>query len=368
MSGSSPPADVVAVAVSGGADSLYALARLRERGPVIALHGLFQRPGAASEGVRERLAAVCRRLGASFHCLDFSDDFERLVVRPFVEAYAAGLTPNPCALCNARVKFGLLLNAALGLGATRLATGHYAALEAADGDGAPALLRGLDESRDQSYFLALTPARALARALFPLADVRKTGAVEWLARQGLETPQPGESREICFIPDGGYQEALPELARQFRVPLPGPGPMLLADGRRVGTHKGLWRYTEGQRHGLGVGWSEPLHVLAKEAKGNVLRLGARADMRARGCVCGAVNALAPPESWPDEVLVKTRYREHPRRAEAEMPRDGAGTLRLRFAEPEAALAPGQVAALYAPRGADGRLRLLAGGIIEKTEG
>lgn len=377
----------VAVAVSGGADSLYCLLHLRERGfAVRALHGVFFDPHEAREAeaaraMRERLSDCCTALGVALHVVDLREAFARLVIRPFVEAYAQGLTPNPCALCNAELKFGLLLKKALELGADRLATGHYATLLRAGErleDGRepglappfPALLMGADKSRDQSYFLALVPREALAGALFPLAGTMKKDVLQALERQGICPPQPGESREVCFIPGDDYRAVLPRMAEAFGITLPGPGPMLLGDGTCLGAHLGLWRYTEGQRRGLGIGWREPLHVLGKERRGNILRLGPRADMAVSACECERVNVLLPPESWPESVLVKTRYRERPKEARAlVVPNGDAPLLRIRFAGCDTAAAPGQVAAVYVPWGGDpSRLRLAAGGVIVRSEG
>ncbi len=401
----------VAVAVSGGADSLFTLLRLRELGAdVMAVHGLFARhldldaagtgdPSAApfpphperaeaAARVIDALGSLCRSLGVPFHLADCSVPFVERVVRPFVQAYAKGLTPNPCALCNASIKFGLLLEKARALGAAHLATGHYARLmhghpaqgvrppfqppaEALSAFEAlfpcpPALLQGADPLKDQSYFLSLTPRESLAAALFPLGGMRKKDVLSALKMRGVSVPQPGESQEVCFVPNDAYREFLPGAARRLGVELPGPGPVLLEGGRGLGEHKGLWQYTEGQRRGLGIAWSEPLHVLGKERETNTLRLGPRAAMRAEGCLCSNVNVLLPPEYWPETVLVKTRYRETPKEAAIEVSADGSA-LRVRFLSPERSVAPGQVAAVYVPLpgqgGDDPVLRLAAGGII-----
>ena len=383
-------ASAVAVAVSGGADSLYALLALHKQGRaqafrVFALHGIFlqgaddTKSAQAATAMRERLAESCARIGASLHTVDLTEGFSDLVIRPFVQSYALGLTPNPCALCNAAIKFGLLLDAARALGADRLATGHYARLKQGDASClarlerrnalcSPALLQGRDPLKDQSYFLALVPQEALASALFPLGDTTKTEVLAALARHGLDAPEPRESQEVCFVPNNEYRDFIPRMAARFGAALSGPGPMLLRDGRRVGTHKGLWHYTEGQRKGLGVGWKEPLHVLAKEQASNILRLGAKDELRQGSIVCGEVNILLAPDHWPDTVLVKTRYREQPRPAAARLvpAQEGPGRqeLHIRFAQPESAVAPGQIAAVYVPgqEDADG-LRLAAGGVI-----
>ncbi|MDL2266555.1 tRNA-specific 2-thiouridylase [Desulfovibrio sp. OttesenSCG-928-G15] len=390
----------VAVAVSGGADSLYALLRLKEQGhTVIALHGIFLAPENAesarrAEAMRKSLEAACTRLAVPLHAIDCVQAFAEKVIAPFVAAYAEGLTPNPCALCNASIKFGLLLDEALRLGANTLATGHYAGI--AFENARACLYQGGDHNKDQSYFLALVPPAALARARFPLESITKPEVLAVLERHGFTAPQPGESQEVCFVPQDDYRAILPELARRYGKTLPGPGPMLLTDGTQLGRHQGLWRYTEGQRRGLGVGWKEPLHVLGKEMQGNILRLGPRQAMRGFGCLCTDLNILLPPEEWPASVLVKTRYREKPKQAVVDFvppvqsqnltqaqatdapSRQDKGesqgkvnvqagdsppnAMRIRFVEEESLVACGQIAAVYA-QGTDGRLRLAAGGVI-----
>lgn len=372
----------LAVAVSGGADSLYALLRLKEQGhSPIALHGVFLTPetkesARQAEAMREKLAEACARLAVPLHCIDCTNAFSQKVIEPFVAAYAAGQTPNPCALCNASIKFGVLLEAALGLGAKALATGHYAGISRENGR--TALYQGADRNKDQSYFLALVAPDALDRALFPLEAVTKTEVLATLGQHGFSAPQPGESQEVCFVPDDDYRFVLPRLAEQYGKPLPGPGPMLLADGTRLGRHEGLWRYTEGQRRGLGIGWKEPLHVLGKELDGNVLRLGPKREMRSLGCLCDKLNILLPPQEWPGRILVKTRYREKPKEALVDfVPSDRtadaqfsgipgkADAMRIRFVAEESLVACGQVAAVYAQEGC-GRLRLVAGGLIRSA--
>lgn len=401
-----PAKESMAVAVSGGADSLHTLIGLHESGvPVFALHAVFIQTGfpggmseesakvrnGAAEAVRHGLARVCEERGIPLHIVDFSAEFMRSVIRPFVQGYADGLTPNPCVLCNSRIKFGLLLDTARELGADRLATGHYARLAHTEGEEFnPALLQGEDPQKDQSYFLAMVPLEKLALAVFPLGNDYKRDILESLARRRIAPPQPGESQEVCFVPDDRYREFLPRAAGTLGISLPGPGPMLLADGRRLGTHQGLWRYTEGQRRGLGLGWKEPLHVIAKRSGDNVLFVGPKQEMRVAGCSCNEVNILLPPHAWPDEVFVKTRYRERPKAARVVVDRSERGSLtarprmRIRFREPDAAVAPGQIAAVYIPyetadapdipvanslippRHGGVPLRLVAGGVISEV--
>ena len=347
----------VAVAVSGGADSLLALVLLREQGRrVLALHGLFlpdrTEPPAG-------LARRCEELGASFLALDLRNGFEAAVAAAFAAAYAAGRTPNPCAACNAAVKFGLLLDRASGLGATALATGHYARLTQAAGR--PELRQGADAAKDQSYFLGLTPGARLVRARLPLGGLTKAEVRAALARRGVETPVPAESQDVCFVPDGDYRAWL--AARGDA--LPGPGPIVDAAGRVLGRHAGLWRHTVGQRRGLGLAHPEPLYVLAKDAARNALVVGGKNELSASGCLVEDCNFLVPFAEWPTTVLVQTRYRQSARPARARLTEAasvagglaGGDGLAFDFAEPRERPAPGQLAAAYDEAG-----RLLGAGL------
>ncbi len=341
----------VAVAMSGGMDSLLALLLLREQGSeVIAVHAHFLPPEGEELRVTEELAALSKDLGVPFHALDLRREFEELVISPFIEAYVAGETPNPCAHCNRHLKFGLLQDRMLALGADRVATGHYARLEAAP-EGGAALVRGDDPVKDQSYFLTLVPAARLEKAVFPLGSWRKADVQAALAARGAAPPLPRQSLEVCFIPGDDYREFL----KQRGARLSGPGPIRLADGEELGRHQGLWRHTIGQRKGLGVGWKEPLYVLAKDAAQNALIVGPKSALLTRECKARQVNLLAPFASWPETVLAQTCYRQRPRPATATL---ADGELRLLFEEPLPRPTPGQVAAVFDSGG-----RAYAGGLI-----
>jgi len=352
------PGRALAVAVSGGADSLLALALALERTdrpPVFGLHAYFLPPDEAAERLTGELEALCERLGARFYAVDLSEAFEQHVIAPFIDAYRAGLTPNPCVSCNAQMKFGLLLDAAEGLGAGRLATGHYAALSLNDGSG-PRLFRGADPRRDQSYFLAQVQASRLARAVFPLAAWRKTETRAELTRRGLAAPLPKESREICFVPGDDYRAFLAS-----RGGMPGPGQAVFADGRVAGRHQGLWRHTIGQRRGLGIAHAEPLYVLAKQAKDNRLVVGAKNELLAGSFRAEGLNFLAAPGDWPQPIGVQTCYRQRPKPvARIDWETGEAATIFLEA--PIERPAPGQAAVFYAGD------EVLAGGwIVEGSE-
>jgi tRNA-specific 2-thiouridylase len=341
----------LAVAVSGGADSLLSLGLLRAEGhDVVALHAHFLPPDAAGEALALAIGAQCGRLGVPFAAVDLSRPFHERVIAPFIAAYAAGETPNPCAACNRDMKFGLLLDAARELGAEKLATGHFARLR--ETDHGPALLRGADDTRDQSYFLSLVPRGALGQALFPLAGRRKADHPAALAALGLAPPLPKESREVCFVPGDDYRTFL----EASGAALTGPGPIVLTDGTRLGAHQGLWRHTVGQRKGLGIAYAAPLYVLGKDAAANTLVVGVRAALDATACRTGPANLLADPAGWPETVLAQTCYRMRPRPARAALGPDGG--LAIAFDAPVARPTPGQVATLYDAAG-----RVLAGGVI-----
>lgn len=349
---------ITGVAVSGGADSLYALVSLKERGECIfALHAVMLPPELTPpgyEGMLGRLQQTCDFLNVPLVFVDCVDAFAAAVIDPFVRAYAAGTTPNPCAQCNAAIKFGLLLDKARNLGAHKMATGHYIRLEeTADG---PALYAGDDASKDQSYFLSLVPRDRLGFAVSPLARKSKDEIRAHLAEKGITPPSPGESQEICFVPRDDYRAFLEKRAAALGVALPGPGNVILPDGSVIGEHKGLWQYTEGQRKGLGIAWKEPLYVLAKDVAANTLVTGNASQLgggvvRAKDC-----NFLVPFAEWPETVRIRARFRQPPRAARAVFSGQG-----LVFAEETAGgpYARGQIVTVYDAGG-----RVLAGGVID----
>lgn len=340
------------MAVSGGADSLLSLVLMKEAGhQVTAVHGFFLREKSGVPDVPSGLAKACEKLGVDLVTVDLADRFHELVVSRFAADYARGLTPNPCALCNVFIKFGLLLDHVLDLGADRMATGHYVGLEQ-DSEFGTMLRRGADPIKDQSYFLSLVPVSRLERAVFPLMDSSKKHTLDRLEELGIRAAAGKESQEICFVPDDDYRGFLLNQG----VDLPGPGPVVLSSGKEVGRHKGLWNHTLGQRKGLGIAWTEPLYVLEKRIRDNVLVVGTKGELPAKGLTADRVNVNLPPELWPDQVLVQTRYRQKAKPAKVEI---AGGQMRVSFIEPQTRPTPGQIAAVYDHEG-----RVLAGGIIE----
>ncbi len=341
----------VAVAVSGGRDSLLALALVQQHyASVFAVHAFFTPPNEISRQTAEALSRQCERLGVPFHIVDLHREFDRNVIQPFAAAYAAGQTPNPCALCNRTMKFGLLIEAAESLGATYVATGHYARLYEHE-DWGKVLQRGDDEKKEQSYFLTLVPPKQLGKALFPLAQWHKADVGPKLDTMGLVPPVAAESREICFVPGDDYRAFL----KHRGVKLSGPGNITLMDGTVLGKHNGLWRHTIGQRKGLGIAYSEPLYVLGKDTARNRLLVGIKSELQETRCQAVDVNTLVPPELWPKRVAAQTCYRQKPRPATIAWDEE---RLIISFEEPLTRPTSGQIAAVYSLEGT-----ALAGGRI-----
>lgn len=356
------PEGPLAVAVSGGVDSLAALLICLESGrQVLAIHARMWRGACSAQAeaearaCEERLAETVTRLGAAFHLLSLETRFEAGVVHPFVEAWKQGLTPNPCALCNRRIKFGALLEEAERLGAAALVTGHYARLDREHPYSVshPLLARAADERKDQSYFLGLVQAKCLSRVAFPLSGLGKDEVRSLVAGRGLAVPQPVESQEICFVPETrqGYRDFL----GQYGVPMSGGDIIEVDSGRVIGRHTGLWQYTEGQRRGLGIAWSEPLYVLGKDAASNTLFVGTREHTLVRRARVISPSFMIPAEELPHTCLVRLRYRQRPVQASV---RADAGGMDIVCAQPLSLSAPGQVAVCYDEAG-----RVLAAGLL-----
>jgi tRNA-specific 2-thiouridylase len=352
----------VIVAMSGGVDSAVAAARLVDEGHDVVgvtLH-LWDYPeeGAGSHG---RCCAPedqydARRtadaLGIPHFTFDRRELFAKTVVEPFVEAYLAGETPSPCTACNRGVKIAELIALADRLGAARVATGHYARL-ARTSDGVPFLREGKDPSKDQSYFLYATPREHLERLVFPLGDSMKPEVRAEAVTRAIPGATKGESQELCFVGAGqGAYAAFVEERAGSRVR---PGPIVDADGKVVGAHEGIHRFTIGQRKGLGVALGKPAFVTAIDADTATVRLG---EGEGLASIAAAVDdvVLAPGISLPFEARVRVRYRHEGAVARVERAADGApGTAIVRFEKPVRAVSRGQVAVFY-----DGD-RVLGGG-------
>ena len=347
----------IAVALSGGADSLMALLLLKEQGHALfAVHAHFLPPSGETITLSKKINDICRKLGIELHILDLSQAFEQKVITDFVQSYVEGYTPNPCAVCNATMKFGLLLDEALTLGAEKIATGHYAQVKNIDDK--VTLWRAKDSLKDQSYFLSLVPRHKFKNVIFPLASWSKKEVRKFLEEKSISPVISRESNEICFI-DNDYRNFL----LQKGINLPGPGPIKTSKGEILGTHKGLWRYTLGQRRGIGIAYKYPLYVTGKDLAQNALIVGPEKELWSRGCIVQDVNYLVPPELWPKEILVQTRYRQKAKKASVALNDLAQDNLRVTFIEPQKLPTPGQVAAFFSPQG-----QVLGAGVIKMENG
>ncbi len=351
----------VLVAMSGGVDSSVAAALLLEQGYQV--EGVMMRlwaeslPGERAENTCCSLAAqadarkVTERLGIHLRIIDMAMLFKQLVVDPFVAAYAAGLTPNPCLACNRRLRLGLLLSYSLGQGADYLATGHYCRI-GRDEAGRYTLLRGVDRQKDQSYVLHMAQQEHLAHLLFPVGVYEKRQIRQRAVELGLPVAQKPESQDLCFVADD-YRNFLrrhaPEILR--------PGPVVRRDGEVVGWHRGLPFYTVGQRKGLGIAAREPLYVLELCPERNELVVGTAAELGRRTLVAQRVSWVAgtPPSS--PAVTAKIRYKAVDAAAELS-PLDHDHWL-VRFDSPLRDITPGQGVVFYQGE------RCLGGGLISR---
>lgn len=327
--------------MSGGVDSAVAAARIIDEGhEAVGLTARLLPAGwGATRGCCDADVAseTCRRLGIEHHVVDLSADFLRHVVEYFVGAYASGLTPNPCIPCNRLVKFGALFEAATGLSCKMLATGHYVRRQRRDGRWG--LRRAADLSKDQSYMLVGLSQQQIARAMFPLAEVRKEQVVEEARRRGLPILLR-ESQDLCFV-SGDYRDFLTERIKAE------PGPILDPEGNEVGHHRGLPFYTVGQRRGLRIGGGPKLYVLARDTARNALIVGTAEHLCRREFEVEDVNWVSIPPPKPGTTLacrVMVRYRG--RLIAGEVTAVAGRRCRVRTEPHTQAVAPGQYAAFY----------------------
>ena len=357
--------------MSGGVDSSVAAALLVEQGYqvvgiMLRLWSEGETPQAgigipAHEPIRSNRCCapedttlarrVADQLGIPFYLVNVADSFKRLVVDDFIAQYAAGRTPNPCLNCNRHVRFEVLLNKALGLGAEKLATGHYARLRQS-AEGRIELLRAVDRNKDQSYVLSVLNQDKLGHVLFPLGELTKPQVREIAAQKGLAVAEKAESQDLCFVADGDYRGCLTRNAPDTLR----PGPIRDTTGRVLGEHHGLPFYTIGQRKGIGIPGPEALYVIALDADENAVIVGAASELGRDQCMALRVNYVSgETPSAPFRATAKIRYKA--REAACAITPLPDSVASVQFDEAQRDITPGQGIVFY-----NGEV-VIGGGII-----
>lgn len=347
---------VVAVAMSGGVDSSLTAAMLLEQGYKV--FGITLRLWVSDTDPDDIPLAVtdakkmCDFLGIEHYVVDARDTFYENVVDYFVNEYAAGRTPNPCVFCNKNIKFDLLLNKALELGATHMVTGHYAQVRYNEDTGLYELHKGDDPSKDQSYVLYTLNQHILSHLMFPLGAQKKTLTRSMASDRDLPVANKPDSEDICFLPNHNYQKFV---AGQLKE-TPKPGRIVHENGEVLGTHNGLFNYTIGQRKGLGIAYKYPLYVVRLDGKKNEVIVGPNESLFTNKMICKHYNFLSGTIPKELRATGKIRYAANPSPCTARILDDT--TMEVVFDEPQRAITPGQSVVFY-----DGT-QVLGGGVIE----
>jgi tRNA-specific 2-thiouridylase len=338
---------LTAIAISGGIDSLMAAHLLKEKGHnVVGVHFFtgYEDPfpdNGQSAHIEEshKIFPIAKQLGIDIKVFDCRIDFKKKVVDYFIRTYQAGQTPNPCMVCNPLIKFGTVFNFARELGASTLATGHYARIKE-DDHGKFHLYKGIDPKKDQSYFLARLTQQHLAGARFPIGHMKKSDVIRLAEIKGFKPVKKRESQDVCFINGKNYGDFL---ARQQGME-PKPGLIKDISGKILGEHKGLHLFTIGQRRGINCPSSEPYYVIHMDTRQNVLTVGFKKDLFAPRCNVENINWIQEPPNRPVDVHTRVRYR-HTAAASMLIPVNEK-TAMVRFEKPQEAITPGQCAVFY----------------------
>jgi len=337
--------------MSGGVDSSLAAAILKKEGydvigvtfrmwPREECGGAVGRACCSLEAVT-RARAVAEGLGIPYYVADFSAEFKKEVIDYFCSEYLKGMTPNPCVMCNDKIKFGKLLEKARSLGASHIATGHYADVKFDKKKGRFLLREGANKEGEQSYFLFNLSQDQLGHALFPLSGFTKKKTRELAKKLKIRTYDTVSSQDVCFTQGSDYAEYI---KKKTGVEMKS-GDIVDASGKILGRHKGIPSYTIGQRRGLGIANKEPLYVTAIDMAHNRLVVGSKKDVLRKGLIADRVNWIAVDGiDEPLNVMVKIRYNH--KKAGARVTDIGGGSVRVDFDKPQEAPTPGQAVVFY----------------------
>ncbi len=339
------------IAMSGGVDSSVAAYLMKEAGfdctgVTMKLFrneevGISREHTCCSLDDVEDARNVAFHLGIPFHVFNFSDRFEECVIERFVASYEKGMTPNPCIDCNRYLKFDKLFSRAEELGCEYIVTGHYARIQRNTETGRYELKKALDENKDQSYVLYNLSQAQLAHTLFPLGEMTKPEVRRIAESQGFINAGKHDSQDICFVPDGDYAGFI---ERYRGKPFP-EGDFVDLEGTPMGTHKGIIRYTIGQRKGLGLSVPEPVYVCAVDVENNRVILGSNSDLFSKELTADDINLISVPEI-PEPMRVKAKVRYRQKEQWATVVQTSSDSLHLVFDEPQRAITKGQAVVLY----------------------
>ena len=349
---------VIAVAMSGGVDSSLTAAMLLKQGyKVFGITLWLWVSGTPYDEVPLAVTdakKMCDFLGIEHHVIDARDVFYDNVVDYFVKEYAYGRTPNPCVFCNKNIKFDLMLNRALELGATHMVTGHYAQVNYNEETGLYELHKGVDPTKDQSYVMYNMNQRILSHLMFPLGGQCKTETRKLAAEYDLPVAKKPDSVDICFLPHGNYQKLVVEEMKDK----PKSGNIVTEDGEVLGKHNGLFNYTIGQRKGLGIAYKHPLYVIGFNGERNEVIVGPNDRLFTNRMICKFYNFLDDTIHKELKAEGKIRYAANPSSCTARILDDD--TMEVIFEEPQRAITPGQSVAFY------NGTQLLGGAVIDRV--
>jgi len=334
--------------MSGGVDSTACALLLKDSYEIEGFFMQLAQPDLAEQ--RDAVESIANNLAIKLNVIDLSSQFEQKVLHYFSSSYFSGLTPNPCIICNREIKFGLFMEEMLNHGMDKIATGHYANI--IQKNGFFTLHRGVDSKKDQSYFLSRLNQQQLSRIIFPLGRREKESTYAFVEQHGFTHFRGTESQDVCFL----EKKSIGSFLENYSTDPGDSGPILSTSGKRLGTHKGLFRYTIGQRKGLGISSKAPLYVVAMRQEDNSIIVGGNEELFRSEIKLRDIHWLTgPPPSLDREYTVRIRYSHRGALATLILKENNMGELL--FQEPQRAITPGQFAVVY-----DGT-QLLGSGII-----